>query len=105
MRIELLYFEGCPSYKRLLARVAELAPGEPVELQRIDSERQAIEQRFLGSPTLRVEGRDVEPGAEECRDFGLSCRLYRTGPQLLPVPPDDWITAAIQRARGSETRE
>jgi hypothetical protein len=39
---------------------------------------QAEEERFLGSPSVRVEGVDIEPGAGERTDFGLKCRLYRT---------------------------
>jgi hypothetical protein len=57
----------------------------------------AEQQRFLGSPTLRVDGRDVEPGAELRTDFGLKCRLYRTEEGFAGIPPDQWVLDALGR--------
>ena len=105
MRIELLYFDGCPSYRRLLPRLEKLLRDagvrERVELRRVESERQAAEQRFLGSPTVRVDDADVEPGADARGDFGMKCRLYRGPSGQSPIPPDDWIIASVRRATGN----
>jgi hypothetical protein len=102
VRIELLYFDGCPSYRRLLPRLEKLLRDarvrERVELRRVDSEQQAAEQRFLGSPTVRVDGADVEPGADAREDFGMKCRLYRGAGGQSPIPPDEWLIAALRRA-------
>ncbi len=104
MRVELLYFDGCPSYERLLPRLRELVaaadPDAPIELRRVETAEEAARERFLGSPTVRVDGRDVDPGAPQRRDFGLKCRLYRTERGLGPLPPDGWIAEALRRARG-----
>lgn len=54
--------------------------------------------RFLGSPTLRVDGRDIEPGADERTDFGFKCRVYRGAAGLRPTPPDELIVAALDRS-------
>ena len=82
MRVELLYFEDCPNYEALLPRVRELVADvgerEEVELRRIETDDEARRQRFLGSPTVRVDGVDVDPDAGEREDFGLKCRLYTT---------------------------
>jgi hypothetical protein len=82
MRVELLYFEDCPNYEALLPRVRELVADvgerEEVELRRIETGDEARRQRFLGSPTVRVDGVDVDPDAAEREDFGLKCRLYTT---------------------------
>ena len=98
-RVELLFFDGCPNHEALLvhlrALVADAGGGGEVELVRVDSAEQAQAQRFLGSPTVRVGGLDVEPGADERSDFGLNCRLYRTGGRLSGVPADEWILAAL----------
>lgn len=51
---------------------------------------------FLGSPTVRVDGRDVEPGADVREDFGLKCRLYRTEDGLTGTPAEEWLVAAIR---------
>jgi len=109
MRVELLYFDGCPSYERLLPRlrelVAESAPGAEVELRRVESIDDAERMRFIGSPTVRVDGMDVDPTASKRDDFGLQCRLYRTGEGTAPVPPDDWIRHALaKRHRDHATR-
>jgi hypothetical protein len=97
--IELLFFDGCPNHDRLLAHVRELlgerASEADVALVRISSDEEAAEQRFLGSPTMRVDGRDVEPGADERTDFGLTCRLYSTPHGLSGMPDDAWILAAL----------
>lgn len=54
----------------------------------------------IGSPTVRVNGRDVDPGAVERSDHGLKCRIYRSqqlGQSL--VPPQQWIRDALEAAR------
>ena len=99
MRVELLYFDGCPSYERLLPRLRELvarvdAQAE-IELRRVESIEDAERERFLGSPTVRVDGADVDPGAAGREDFGLKCRLYRSGEGTSPLPPEEWIRSAL----------
>ena len=102
MKIELLYFDECPSYERLLpklrALVAEHARGDEVELLRVDSDWAAARERFLGSPTVRVDGEDVDASASSRSDFGLKCRLYRVGGEYSAIPPDEWIVIALERA-------
>jgi hypothetical protein len=67
-------------------------------LRRIPDEAAAQRERFLGSPTVRVDGRDVEPGAEQRDDFGLKCRLYRLPTGLRGAPLDEWVLDALSRA-------
>ena len=99
MRVELLYFDGCPSYERLLPRLRDLVAasnaGVEVELRRVESIEDAERERFLGSPTVRVDGVDVDPTASRREDFGLKCRLYRAGEGTTPLPPDEWIREAL----------
>lgn len=98
--IELLYFDGCPHYQEVLAHVRDLLRGcgvnTRVQLRRIPDESSAVRERFLGSPTVRVDGRDVEPGASERSDFGMQCRFYATEAGLLPKPLDNWVLDALQ---------
>jgi hypothetical protein len=63
---------------------------ERIELRRVESDQAARANRFLGSPTLRIDGADVDPGAAGRGDFGLKCRLDRTAAGLSPTPPDEW---------------
>jgi hypothetical protein len=103
MRVELLYFDDCPSYQALRPRVERLLADrglvEHLELVRIASMEEAQARRFLGSPTLRIDGRDVEPGADERTDFGMNCRLYPSEEGLRPAPSDQLIAAALEGAR------
>jgi hypothetical protein len=99
MRVELLYFDGCPSYERLLPRLRELVAaagsGTEIELRRVESIEDAERERFLGSPTVRIDGVDVDPGAGEREDYGLKCRLYRWNGEASPLPREQWIRDAL----------
>ncbi len=102
MRIELLYFDGCPSYEALLPELHELLRDagieDEIQLRRVESLEDAERERFLGSPTLRIEGEDVDPTAGDRRDFGLKCRLYRVADGHARTPPESWIRSALARA-------
>jgi hypothetical protein len=103
MRIELLYFDGCPSYEAFLPRLRELLAqagvDTSVELRRVETDADAQRERFLGSPTLRVDGVDIEPGAGDRTDYGVKCRLYRVAEGLRGAPPDDCVLDALRRRR------
>jgi len=71
---------------------------EEIELRRVETIEDAERERFLGSPTVRVEGKDVDPGTVGREDFGVKCRLYRSDGGLGHVPPREWIRAALRAA-------
>jgi hypothetical protein len=102
MEIELLYFDGCPSHEAFELRLRELIAeaGLDVEIRqrRVESDAAAQSERFLGSPTLRVDGVDIDPGAGDCGDYGLKCRLYRTEQGLRGAPPDEWVLDVLKCA-------
>ena len=62
-----------------------------VEVTPNDAER----LRFLGSPSVRVNGRDVEPGAEERDTFVFACRVYRTPTGFSGQPASEWVRASL----------
>jgi hypothetical protein len=105
MRIEVLYFDGCPNHEQLLDRLrktlAALGVSAAIDLRRITDDAEAQHEQFIGSPTIRINGDDIEPGADERTDFGMKCRLYRTTSGLSGQPQDEWLQAAIRRARRS----
>jgi hypothetical protein len=100
MEIELLYFDGCPSHEALLPHLRELLANAgvhaPVRERRVASDGAAQRERFLGSPTLRVNGVDVEPGAGERTDYGIKYRLYATDDGLRGTPRDEWVLEAVR---------
>lgn len=98
-RVEILYFEDCPNHeaaRSLVERVAtELELRPRVELVAVPDADSAAKLRFLGSPTVRIDGRDVEPGADERREFVVSCRVYRTEHGFSGQPEERWIREAL----------
>jgi hypothetical protein len=105
--IEVLYFDGCPNHEKLLAHLPELLEHEGITaeivLRNIPDAGSAVKERFLGSPTVRLDGRDVDPGARQRDDYGLKCRLYHTTTGLSGLPPDQWILDAIAAHRDTHT--
>ena len=101
MNVSLLYLDGCTNWEQTLADVrevlAEYHVDADVELIRISSQQQAEEMEFLGSPTVRVEGMDVEPDILES-GFNLECRVYWVEDDPFGRPPKEWIAAAVEVA-------
>ena len=96
-KIEFMYFEGCPSYKQSLKNLKEalieLDINEAVKLINVKSPEQAKELSFYGSPTIKIDGLDLE-GRK--RDFSYSCRLYNIAGKLIGVPTKDYIREKLQ---------
>lgn len=101
-RVEILYFAGCPNYEAARALVdlisAELRIEPQIDLVEVSDLAATRALRFLGSPTVRVNGRDVERDAEKRDDFVLSCRVYRTEHGLRGQPAEAAVREAIARA-------
>jgi len=104
MKVEIFYFSGCPNHVPAIDGVREAlrlegARGDMVEVEVKDA---AVAQQvgFLGSPTIRVDGQDVEPAARAASDFGMTCRTYIDRGQRTGVPPLEWIRAAVREAKG-----
>lgn len=101
MKLQVLYFDGCPNHEKLLPTLRELAERHEAELEevRITNTEQAEAAQFLGSPTVRVDGRDVDPGAGGRTDYGMHCRLYRSPEGQSGLPSREWIENALRAAR------
>ncbi len=103
-RVEFLWWEQCPSWERALEdlRAAMSDAGmdpEAVELRRIETEADADRAGFPGSPTIRIEGEDVEESAGNGEPTGLVCRVYRRPDgRVSPLPDPDHVRAALGRA-------
>jgi hypothetical protein len=98
--VEVLYFDGCPGHEVLLPRLRELVRragvSAEIELRAIEDDETAQRERFLGSPTVRIDGRDVERAAESRADFGMKCRLYRSEEGVSGQPSEESILAALR---------
>jgi hypothetical protein len=99
--VEVLTFAGCPHGDAALAlaraTVAELAL--EAEIRRVAiAEPETEQSRFLGSPSIRVDGEDVEPGAARRVDYAHCCRLYQTPAGPRPLPDVAWLRALLVSA-------
>jgi hypothetical protein len=99
--VELLWFSDCPNHeqtRRLLVEViGEVAPGTPVRDIDATDPGVANAHRFPGSPTIRVDGGDIDPSFIDPGDYTPRCRLYWTSEGLRGVPERGWIEAALRR--------
>jgi hypothetical protein len=102
--VEILYFDGCANYEAVRelveAAAAEIDVEPHLESIEVPDSEAAVKLRFLGSPSVRVDGRDVEPGAQERHDFALSCRVYQTKGGLSGRPDAGWVRDALSKAAG-----
>jgi hypothetical protein len=109
MRVELLFWDGCPSHPRALAelRAAMVDVGldpSTVVVREIDTQAGATRERFAGSPTIRIDGVDVQPLGEE--PFGLTCRVYhRRDGRISPTPDPADVRDALRAARATTTQD
>ena len=106
MKIQLYYFDDCPSYQKALDNLKEALRSQElpqeVEMIPVTSEDDAQAKRFIGSPTIRINGIDVEgPEAEE-KGYGYGCRIYaENGRGGGGWPSVEQIRQALQAARST----
>jgi hypothetical protein len=98
MRVEVLYFDGCPTYvaatRTLREVLSELGVEAEVELVAVDTDEEARRLRFPGSPTIRVDGRDLFPVPERSV-WALGCRTYATPEGLKGYPTRELVRDAL----------
>jgi hypothetical protein len=108
MRVEFLFWEGCPSHPKALAELREamvdmaLDPSTVV-VREVETQAEAALEGFVGSPTIRIDGVDVQPPGEE--PAGLTCRIYygRDG-RVSPTPDPADVRDALRAARTASDR-
>lgn len=97
MKIEVLYFEGCPNYLLTIDRLKAVLrqgglPAEVAEIE-VTDETAAERLKFFGSPTIRINGSDIEAGFRPVENAGFACRRYPGG-----LPSDEMIRMALREA-------
>ena len=99
MKVEIFYFQGCPNYKpaseRLRAVIRQEGISADINEIEVPNEASAKDLCFLGSPTIRVNGVDIEPASRNAGVTGFACRRYPDG-----LPSTEMILAALREARG-----
>src|SRR6266851_2433677 len=99
MNIEVLYFEGCPNHLPAIEMLRETLKslGRQDEIHQVEVHTQSDAQAmaFVGSPSIRINGADIEPWARTAKAFGLSCRTYLDGSHRSGVPSRELLRRAI----------
>ena len=108
MRVEFLFWSGCPSHPSALADLRDAMAQEGFDPERVivtqmATDEQAANAGFVGSPTIRIDGRDVQPTGDE--PTGLTCRVYRRrdgrySPNPDPADLRDALRAASREESG-----
>lgn len=106
MNVTFIWFDECTNHhlaRRLLQEVLEeRGVGDEVEEVNATSQQVAEQYRFPGSPTIRIDGEDVEPGFVDPGEYSPRCRLYATPSGLRGLPERRWIEDALDRALARE---
>lgn len=104
--VEVLYFEGCPNHEPAVSLVEridrELGTDAEVKLVHVPDQEAATRLRFLGSPTVRVDGVDVDPLTTQRSDYALSCRIFTTDHGPAGQPEERWIRDALATAGNAD---
>jgi hypothetical protein len=105
-RVEFLWWQGCPSADRALEmlkremRAAGLDP-DAVEVGEVNTDEEVRQRNFRGSPTIRIDGVDIDAGDAEEEPIGLTCRVYRRSDgRVSPLPDAEKVRSALIKAAG-----
>lgn len=102
MKVEVLYVAECPSHPAAVKLIKEVlaAEGIATEIREVlvRDKEMADDLRFSGSPTIRINGRDVAGESQKAQSFALSCRFY-PGSKQFGLPPVEVIHRAVLAAR------
>jgi hypothetical protein len=103
MKVTFLYYEDCPSHdvalERLRLVMAEEGVEAEVEITKVETDEQAQSLHFIGSPTIRIDGRDIDPPLPDTY-YALTCRVYQLEDgRISPLPSPDMIRRALCAAQ------
>jgi hypothetical protein len=103
LTIEVFFIDGCPNYQPTIDRVhqilEEMAMTADVLNIRVADSDSAQANRFAGSPTVHVDGVDVDPSVRTSSQFGVMCRTYPDGGRRQGVPPTELIRQALLKVK------
>lgn len=102
MKVSFLYYEDCPSHEVALERLRQVMAEEGIEAEieviKVETEEQAQRLCFVGSPTIRIDGRDIDPPPQGAH-YGPTCRAYYLEDgRISPLPSHEMIRRALRAA-------
>jgi hypothetical protein len=102
LKIRFLYYEDCPSHDEALRRLNQCVEAEgisaDVEIVKVETAEEAEKLQFIGSPTIIVNGHDIDPPVNP--HYALNCRAYRLEDgRISPLPSEAMIRKALRKAK------
>jgi hypothetical protein len=108
MKVEILYFDGCPTYrvteKTLREVIAEEGMDADIQLVAVNTDDEAQRVRFPGSPTIRVDSEDLFPIPDRA-EYALGCTMYATPEGLRGSPTAEMLSEALRNFGECDTCE
>ena len=105
MKVEVLYVPDCPHHRSAVNQLRDVLSAEGVRTEisevAVTDAKAAEEFRFRGSPTIRINGRDIAGESHSTLSFALACRMY-PGAKEAGVPPLEMMQRAVREARVGE---
>ena len=102
MKVEVLYVAECPSHPAAVKLVRDVLNSEGVVTEvcevLVRDDSMATDLAFSGSPTIRINGRDIAGESPHAKAVGLSCRLYPDSVEI-GLPPIEMVRRAVVEAR------
>jgi hypothetical protein len=102
MRIEILVFDGCPNSepaeKLVRDTVKELGIDANIDIVNIAGHDDAVAKRFLGSPSIRIDGKDIEIEENELTQYSMRCRIYQFNQKTSGIPPKQVLIDRLRKA-------
>jgi hypothetical protein len=102
VKIEFLWFDDCPNHEAarslLLSVLHEQEINVSVEDIDASDPNEANRLRFPGSPSIRIDGIDIEPGFVDPEEYTPRCRIYFTSTGMAGVPERSWVEQALAAA-------
>ena len=99
MKIEILFFNDCPSWKilrhDLIEVLGKLEINTDISLVEVETHDEAMKYEFIGSPTIRINNIDVFPTKQN--DYGLGCRVYQTPQGLKGLPTKEMLRTQVEK--------
>jgi hypothetical protein len=102
LSIDFFYYEDCPSHEQALERLRQVLDEEQVQadirVTQVQTDEQAQALQFVGSPTIRIDGQDIDP-PHAAAQYALTCRAYRwQDGRISPLPSPAMIRSALRAA-------
>lgn len=104
MKIEFLYFDGCPNHERALTNLKEVLSDagikDDIQIINIQQPEDVTNQHFLGSPSIRINGKDLEITENESTEYSMRCRRYKNGNVMEGFPSKELIKVNLSTSQG-----